>query len=93
MARVFIENQERRIHSAWDSHRLCTHTRHLIDWRPSDSNLWWAQGPRSSSLCAYLDFDTYDTHVGATGVYQAYEMYLQLTGRAGPNQVPRAKVV
>jgi acetyl-CoA C-acetyltransferase len=30
--------------------------------------------------------------VGATGVYQLVELYLQLTGRAGPNQVPEARV-
>lgn len=29
--------------------------------------------------------------VGATGVYQAVEAYLQLTGKAGPNQVPNAQ--
>lgn len=30
--------------------------------------------------------------VGATGVYQLVELYLQLTGQAGPNQVPEARV-
>jgi acetyl-CoA C-acetyltransferase len=30
--------------------------------------------------------------VGATGVYQLVEAYLQLCGQAGPNQVPRAEV-
>lgn len=30
--------------------------------------------------------------VGATGVYQAIEAYLQVTGRAGKNQVPSAKI-
>ncbi|MBC8171322.1 MAG: thiolase domain-containing protein, partial [Anaerolineae bacterium] len=30
--------------------------------------------------------------VGATGVYQAVEAFLQLTGRAGQNQVPGAKL-
>ena len=29
--------------------------------------------------------------VGATGVYQLAELYLQLTGQAGPNQVPNAR--
>lgn len=30
--------------------------------------------------------------VGATGVYQIVELYLQLTGQAGPNQVPNARI-
>jgi len=30
--------------------------------------------------------------VGATGVYQLVETYLQVTGQAGPNQVPNARV-
>lgn len=30
--------------------------------------------------------------VGATGVYQMVELYLQLSGQAGPNQVPNARV-
>jgi acetyl-CoA C-acetyltransferase len=29
--------------------------------------------------------------VGATGVYQMAELYLQLSGQAGPNQVPNAR--
>ncbi len=29
--------------------------------------------------------------VGATGVYQLAELYLQLTGQAGPNQIPNAR--
>jgi acetyl-CoA C-acetyltransferase len=30
--------------------------------------------------------------VGATGVYQLAELYLQLSGQAGPNQVPNARI-
>lgn len=30
--------------------------------------------------------------VGATGIYQIAELYLQLTGQAGPNQVPNARL-
>ncbi|MDW8319175.1 MAG: beta-ketoacyl synthase N-terminal-like domain-containing protein [Anaerolineae bacterium] len=30
--------------------------------------------------------------VGATGLYQIVELYLQLTGQAGPNQVPNARI-
>ena len=30
--------------------------------------------------------------VGATGVYQAVEVYMQLLGRAGANQIRGAKV-
>jgi acetyl-CoA C-acetyltransferase len=30
--------------------------------------------------------------VGATGVYQIAELYLQLTGQAGPNQAPNARL-
>ena len=29
--------------------------------------------------------------VGATGIYQLAELYLQLTGQAGPNQIPNAR--
>ena len=30
--------------------------------------------------------------VGATGIYQLAELYLQLSGQAGPNQVPNARI-
>ncbi|MCU0496973.1 MAG: thiolase domain-containing protein [Anaerolineae bacterium] len=46
----------------------------------------------SIPICTFGGLKSRGNPVGATGVYQALEAYLQLTGRAGKNQVPNAKI-